>query len=201
MSQHRLSKPAVLTAAREILDSDGLGGLSMRRVTPTQDSTGHPDVYPRNSRGPGQRPDHHPEQPVAPVPAPAREQHLPDSRPAPAAKTSSATVFGLVFGLAALFCAFTAILSPAAVLFGIIGLILAIAGPKMAKRPGITGKSVAVGGLVTALRGLILGGVVLGGLATFLNDKTQLDRIQSYLDKQQAKLPSAGEVRNSTPDQ
>ncbi len=37
--------------------------------------------------------------------------HRPESRPA---KTSAAAVFSLVFGLAALFCALTAILSPVA---------------------------------------------------------------------------------------
>jgi len=175
-----------------------------RRIASAPDTGQHPDVYPSTSQVHSNDPTlirtSQPSQPAT-VTAPAREQHLPDTRPAPAAKTSAAAVFALVFGLAALFCALTAILSPAAVLFGIIGLILAVAGLKMAKRPGITGKSVAIGGLVTALLGLILGGFVIGGLATVLNNKSQLDRIQSYLDKQQAKLPSAGEVRNSIPGQ
>lgn len=178
-----------------------------RRIATAQDSTGHrdstrhPDVYPSSTGV------HNHDMTAAPawqptaVSAAAREPHLPDTRPALAAKTSAAAVFALVFGLAALFCALTAILSPAAVLFGILGLILAAAGLKMAKRPGITGKSVAVGGLVTALLGLILGGVVLGGLATVLNNKSQLDRIQSFLDKQQAKLPTADQVRHSIPGQ
>lgn len=176
-----------------------------RRLTPTPPT--HPDIiYPNRSE---QAYDSDPtlirptpvSPTVTPQQAPVRGQHQADTRPAPPAKTSTAAVFALVFGLAALFCALTAILSPAAVVFGIIGLILAVAGLKMAKRPGITGKSVAVGGLVTALLGLILGGVVIGGLATVLNNKSQLDRIQGYLDKQEAKLPSAGQVRNSIPGQ
>ncbi len=114
------------------------------------------------------------------------------------AKTSAAAVFALVFGLAALFCALTAILSPAAVVFAVLGLILAVAGLKMAKKPGVTGKGVAVGGLVTAF-GLILGGVVIGGLAAVVNDKTQLDRIQHYIDNARAKLPSTQQVRNQLP--
>ncbi len=114
------------------------------------------------------------------------------------AKTSAAAVFALVFGLAALFCALTAILSPAAVVFAVLGLILAVAGLKMANKPGVTGKGVAVGGLVTAF-GLILGGVVIGGLAAVVNDKTQLDRIQHYIDNARAKLPSTQQVRNQLP--
>jgi len=115
------------------------------------------------------------------------------------AKTSAAAVFALVFGLAALFCALTAILSPAAVVFAVLGLILAVAGLKMAKKPGVTGKGVAIGGLVTALLGLILGGVVIGGLAAVVNDKTQLDRIQHYIDNARAKLSSTQQVRNQLP--
>jgi hypothetical protein len=54
------------------------------------------------------------------------------------AKTSAATVFALVFRLAAPFCALTTILSPAAVVFAALGLILALAGLKMAKKTGVT---------------------------------------------------------------
>ncbi len=122
-----------------------------------------------------------------------------DVTAAPPAKTSAAAVFALVFGLAALFCALTAILSPAAIVFAVIGLILAVVGLKMAKKPGVTGKGVAVGGLVTALLGLILGGVIIGGLAAVVNNKSQLDRIQQYLDDAKAKLPSFQQARNSIP--
>ena len=165
-------------------------------VTPTVTTTTHKTVHEAPRQQPA--PVHTPPAPAVPV----RDQQ-PDHevRPARAAKTSAAAVFALVFGLAALFCALTAILSPAAIVFGIIGLILAAVGLKMAKKPGVTGKGVAIGGLVTALLGLILGGVVLGGIASVLNNKTQLDRIQTYLDKQEAKLPSAGEVRNQIPGQ
>ena len=111
-------------------------------------------------------------------------------------KTSAAAVFALVFGLAALFCALTAILSPAAVVFGIIGIILGIAGMKMAKRPHVTGRGVAIGGLVTAVLGLLLGGAVLGGLAAIVNNENALDRISTQVDKLKADLPSGNEVTN-----
>jgi len=111
-------------------------------------------------------------------------------------KTSAAAAFALVFGLAALFCALTAILSPAAVLFGIIGIILGIAGMKMAKRPHVTGRGVAIGGLVTAILGLLLGGAVLGGLAAIVNNENALDRISTQVDKLKAELPSGDEVTN-----
>ena len=116
-----------------------------------------------------------------------------DLRPA---KTSAAAVFALVFGLAALFCALTAILSPAAVVFGIIGIILGIVGLKMAKRVGVTGRGVAIGGLVTAVLGLLLGGAVIGGLSALVNDEGRLDQLQNRIDDLRADLPSTDEVRN-----
>jgi hypothetical protein len=124
-----------------------------------------------------------------------------EGRPARPAKTSAAAVFGLVFGLAALFCALTGILAPAAVVFGIIGLILAVVGIKMAKRIGITGKGVAIGGLVTSLLGLILGGVVLAGVTAVVNDQKQLDRVQRYIDDARSNLPSTDEVKDKIPGQ
>lgn len=124
-----------------------------------------------------------------------------EARPARPAKTSAAAVFGLVFGLAALFCALTGILAPAAVLFGIIGLVLAVVGLKMAKRIGVTGKGVAIGGLVTALLGLVLGGVVLAGVTAVVNDEQQLDRVQNYIDDARADLPSTDEVKDKIPGQ
>jgi len=115
------------------------------------------------------------------------------------AKTSAAATFALVFGLAALFCALTAILSPFALLFGLLGIILGIVGIKMAKRPGVTGKGVAIGGLVTAVLGLLLGGAVIAGAAAFVNDEANLDRLQTEIDKVLENAPSTDELRDEAP--
>jgi membrane-bound ClpP family serine protease len=119
-----------------------------------------------------------------------------EARPA---KTSAAAVFALVFGLAALFCALTAILSPAAVVFGIIGIVLGIVGLTMAKRVGVTGKGVAIGGLVTAVLGLLLGGAVIGGLSALVNDEQRLDQLQNRIENLRDDVPSTGEVREQLP--
>ena len=115
------------------------------------------------------------------------------------AKTSAAAAFALVFGLAALFCALTAILSPAAVLFGLIGIVLGIAGLKMAKRPGVTGRGVAIGGLVTAVLGLLLGGAVLAGAAVLVNDEQRLDQLQNQIEDLRDDLPSTADLREELP--
>lgn len=116
------------------------------------------------------------------------------------AKTSAAATFALVFGLAALFCALTAILSPAAVVFGLIGIVLGIVGLKMAKRPGVTGKGVAIGGLVTAVLGLLIGGAVLAGLSAVVNDEQRLDQLQNQIEDLRGDVPSTGELREQLPN-
>jgi len=107
------------------------------------------------------------------------------------AKTSAAAVFGLVFGLAALFCAATAILAPAALVLGIIGLVLSVVGIAMSRRPHVTGRGVAIGGLLTALLGLILSGALLAGAAFFLNDRSSVNRLNTQIHKLEKKLPTA----------
>lgn len=108
--------------------------------------------------------------------------------------TSAAAAFALVPGLAALFCALTGILAPAAVVFGLIGLALGIAGRKRAKRPGATGKGVATGGLVTAVLGLLLGAGVLAGLAVAVDSESNLNRISEFVDDPRSSIPSGQQL-------
>lgn len=115
------------------------------------------------------------------------------------AKTSAAAAFALVFGLAALFSALTAILAPAAVVFGLLGLVLGIAGIKMSRRVGVTGRGVAIGGLVTALLGLLLGAALIAGAAVFVNDEQNLDRLQGWIDDARDELPTGREVVEEIP--
>ena len=126
-----------------------------------------------------------------------RDQFLVDKKH----KTSVAAVFALVFGLSALFCALTAILSPFAVVFGIIGIVLGVFGLKMAKRPWVHGKGVAIGGLVTAVLGLLLGAAVLAGATLLVNNDKALNRIQTQLDKLRDTAPSTGQIVEKIPGQ
>lgn len=115
------------------------------------------------------------------------------------AKTSAAAVFSLVFGLSALFCALTAILSPAAVLLGLVGILVGIAGLKMTKRPGITGRSTAMSGLVLSVLGLIIGAAVIAGVSILVNDEQRLDQLQNQIEDLRDDLPSTQEIRDELP--
>ena len=105
-------------------------------------------------------------------------------------KTSVAAVFALVFGVCALVCALTVLLSPAALVLGVIALILAAAGLAMSRRPHVTGKGVAIGGLVTGLLALIVSGALIGGAATVLNNRSAVARLDKQVQKLKDKLPN-----------
>ncbi|MEH0972042.1 hypothetical protein V6U77_13005 [Micromonospora sp. CPCC 205546] len=103
-------------------------------------------------------------------------------RGGPAAKTSAAAAFALVFGVAALISVLTVILSWIGLLLGVIGVILGIVGLKMAGRPGVTGRGVAIGGLVLSALAVLIGLAFAAGITTFLNDQGGVDRIQREVD-------------------
>ncbi|MEH1058428.1 hypothetical protein AB0I37_08785 [Micromonospora purpureochromogenes] len=114
----------------------------------------------------------------------ASSEPAPRARPAGGtpAKTSAAATFALVFGVAALFSVLTAILAWIGLLLGIIGVILGIVGLKMSRRPGVTGRGVAIGGLVLSVLAVLLGLALAAGISTFVNDEGAVDRLQQQVD-------------------
>lgn len=192
---------------RDTIGRDTLGRDTVGRDTIGHDTLGHDASQPLRLHH-ERHTEHHTEPVrttsathVAPAARPAAVLDGPshEVRPARPAKTSTAAVFALVFGLAALFCALTGLLSPVALLLGLIGLVLGFVGLKMARRPGVTGRGVALGGLVTSVLGLLLGGVVLAGITAVVNDSSQLDRIQGWVDDRRAELPSTTQLREDLP--
>jgi hypothetical protein len=123
---------------------------------------------------------------VTPPEQPARPQ--PGGRVV-AAKTSAAAAFALVFGVAALISVATAILSPVGLVLGLIGIVLGVVGLRMARRPGVTGKGVAVGGLVLSVLAVLLAAAFAAGVSTYLNDEGAVDRLQQQVDDLRDRLP------------
>ncbi|MFI7208819.1 DUF4190 domain-containing protein [Micromonospora aurantiaca] len=106
------------------------------------------------------------------------------------AKTSTAAALALVFGVAALFSVLTAILAWIGVVLAIVGIVLGIVGLKMAARPGVTGRGVAIGGLVLSVIALLLGLALGAGITTFLNNEAAVDRLQQQVDDLRDRLDS-----------
>ncbi|WP_428966048.1 DUF4190 domain-containing protein [Micromonospora fluostatini] len=109
--------------------------------------------------------------------------------PGAAAKTSSAAAFALVFGVAAVVCVLTAIFAPVGLVLGIIGLILGIVALRMTRRPGVTGRGVAIGGLVLSVIALLVAIAFATGVTTFLNNKQAVDRLERQVEQLRDRLP------------
>ncbi|MGC3863134.1 DUF4190 domain-containing protein [Micromonospora chersina] len=110
------------------------------------------------------------------------------ARPAGGAKTSAAATFSLVFGVAALLSVLTAILASVGLLLGIIGVILAIVGLRMVRRPGVTGRGVAIGGLVLSALAVLIGLALAAGISTFINNQAAVDRLEKRVTDLRDKL-------------
>ena len=106
-----------------------------------------------------------------------------------AAKTSAAATFALVFGVSALICVLTAILSLPGLVLGIIGVVLGIVGLRMARRPGVTGRGVAIGGLVLSVLAVVLALAFAAGVTTFVNNESAVDRLERQVQDLRDKLP------------
>jgi hypothetical protein len=104
-------------------------------------------------------------------------------------KTSAAAVFSLVFGLTSLFTALLALLAPLAVVFGLIGLVLGFVGISKARQVDVTGKGVAIGGLVLSLIGLLLGVALLIGVTVFINSGG-LDQLEQRIQDVRGEIPT-----------
>ena len=94
--------------------------------------------------------------------------------PGTRAKTSAAATFSLVFGVG--------------LLLGIIGVILAIFGLRMSRRPGVTGRGVAIGGLVLSALAVLLGLAIAAGVSTFVNNQQAVDRLEKRVSDLRDKL-------------
>ncbi|CAG7627776.1 DUF4190 domain-containing protein [Rhodococcus opacus] len=87
-----------------------------------------------------------------------------------------------------------AILSPVGLVLGIIGLILGVLGLRAARGWGITGKGVAIAGLVLSGLAIVISIAFAAGVVTVLNNDSAVERIEQQVDKMRDKLPSTVEV-------
>ncbi|MEE6256946.1 DUF4190 domain-containing protein [Plantactinospora sonchi] len=119
----------------------------------------------------------------------AYPMHRGDDGTTTAAKTSTAATFALVFGVAGLISSLTVILSAVGFVLGIIGVVLGIVGLRMARRPGVTGRSVALGGLILSILAVLVAIAFAAGVTTFLNDRDAVDRLQQQVEQMRDDLP------------
>ena len=59
----------------------------------------------------------------------------------------------------------------------------------MTRRPGVTGRGVAIGGLVISVIAVLLALAFAAGVTTFLNNKQAVDRLERQVEDVRNKLP------------
>jgi 1,4-dihydroxy-2-naphthoate octaprenyltransferase len=110
------------------------------------------------------------------------------------AKTSTTAVFALVFGLLALVFAISVVLSPVALILGIVGIVLGVLGLKAVRRAGITGRGVAVSGLVLSVIAVLLVGGIAAGLVTALNNESAVTWMEDRVNDLRDEIPEDIEI-------
>lgn len=113
----------------------------------------------------------------------------PTDEPGTAAKTSAASAFALVFGVAALISVLTVILSAVGLLLGIIGIVLGVVGLRMARRPGVTGHGIAIGGLALSALAVLVALAFAAGITTVLNNEDAVNRLDRRIEDLRDELP------------
>lgn len=117
-------------------------------------------------------------------------------RTGPKHKTSAAATFSLIFGLSALVAWFT---GPLAVLFGLLAIVLGAVGASKAKKEHhVTGRGLAITGIVLGVLGLLLGGAVTAGVAVIANDPESQNFLSDLYGRFSDILPSTSEIPNPT---
>ncbi|WP_299036947.1 hypothetical protein [uncultured Pseudokineococcus sp.] len=124
----------------------------------------------------------------------ARLTERDDVREPKPAKTSAAATFALVFGLSALLSFLTLVLAPLALVLAVIGILLGVAGLTMTKRRGVTGKGLAIAGLVMSVLVLLLGLLGVIGVSTFLNDDQAVERLEQRVEQLRDQVPTDVEI-------
>ncbi len=106
------------------------------------------------------------------------------------AKTSAAAATALAIGAAAFVLTLLVLFFPVALILGVIGLLLGIVGFRATKKPGITGKGVALVGILLSLVSIVFGAVYAAGVVTVLNDEAAVNRIEQQVENLRDRLPN-----------
>jgi hypothetical protein len=100
-------------------------------------------------------------------------------------RTSMMATLGLIFGVIATLTALTGLLAPIAVAAGALGLLFCLGGVSASGRRAVTGRGVAMLGLLGSLAGIVLGVVAMTDMVSWLDsDVDQVARFHDWLDAQ-----------------
>lgn len=102
------------------------------------------------------------------------------------ARMSVPVFFGLLCSVTGAFAALTAVLAPVAFVLGGLGVVLSVLGLFTAHKPHVSGRFVAIFGLLVGLGTVALAGIEHIGTVSWLAGDNQPERLRHWLN---AKLP------------
>jgi hypothetical protein len=97
------------------------------------------------------------------------------------ARTSVPAVFGLLCSVSGAFAALTAVLAPVAFVLGGLGIVLSVLALFTAHKPHVSGRLLAVVGIVLGLGAVALAGVEHVGTVSWLSSNNQPQRLHQWL--------------------
>jgi hypothetical protein len=98
-------------------------------------------------------------------------------------RTSGLAVFGLMLALTAVYAALSGRLAPVAVIVGVLGIMFSGTAMSATTRPGVTGRGVAVLGLLGSILGIVFGILAMNGTVSWLNsDVDQVAQLRDWLN-------------------
>jgi len=95
-------------------------------------------------------------------------------------RTSGLAVLGLMFGLTSVYAALSGRLAPLAIAAGVLGLLFSGTGMSASSRPGVTGRGVALLGLLGSIAGVVFGVLAMNGVVSWLN--SDVDQVAQFRD-------------------
>ncbi len=108
----------------------------------------------------------------------------------PKAKTSATAVLALLCGVLAFFGVLSILFAPIALPLAVLGLILGIVGIKKTKDPQVTGKALAIIGLVLSVLTLLLAVAALIGGFILFDDPSVISWMEDKLADVREDLPT-----------
>jgi Na+/melibiose symporter-like transporter len=112
------------------------------------------------------------------------------------AKTSAAAL-ALAIGSAAFVLTLLVLFFPVALILGVIGLLLGIVGFRATRKPGVTGKGVALAAILLSAVSILLGAVFAAGVVTVLNNESAVSRIEQQVENLRDRLPNNVDIPQS----
>ena len=97
---------------------------------------------------------------------------------------SAWATIGLITGLVAVAASLTGLLAPEGIAVGVFSMMICLMGWRSVRRPHVTGHSLVLIGLLTAMAAIVIGVLaVTGDLAWPNSDTNEIDRLHTWLDE------------------